>query len=65
MTPGDLPDGHPGLTERVLVAMAKAQLNWRAGRTITDASGPHYHHWEAILYVCRGCGAFDPPSDNS
>lgn len=60
--PGDVPDGHPGLTQRVLDAVARAKLNWQVSHEITDEDGPHLHHWEAILYVCRGCGAFDPPS---
>jgi hypothetical protein len=21
--------------------------------------GPHEHHWQAVLWWCRGCGAFD------
>jgi hypothetical protein len=55
--PGDVPPGHPGLTPRVLDAVAKARLNHRAAHQITDADGPHCHHWEAILWWCRGCGA--------
>ena len=57
--PGDVPEGHPGLTPRVLEALAIARLNHAVDHPITDNDGPHLHHWEAILYVCRGCGAFD------
>ena len=46
------------VTQRVLDAVARAELNWHR-QEITDAHGPHLHHWEAILYTCRGCGAFD------
>jgi hypothetical protein len=60
MTLGDLPEGHPGLTQRVLDAMERARLDVAEAHEITDEDGPHQHHWEAILWVCRGCGAFDP-----
>lgn len=56
--PGDVPDGHPGLTLRVLEAVARAQLQ-HDSHLVTDEDGPHSHHWEAILYRCRGCGAFE------
>jgi hypothetical protein len=57
--PGDVPEGYPGLTPRVLDAVAKARLHHNAGHPITDEDGPHLHHWEPILWCCRGCGAFD------
>jgi hypothetical protein len=60
MIPGDVPQGHPGLTQRVLDAVAKAKLGWHESREISDEDGPHEHHWQPILWVCRGCGAFDP-----
>ena len=63
-TPGDVPVGHPGLTQRVVDAVARAELTWRTAHPITDADGPHLHHWEPILWVCRGCRAFDPPGDD-
>jgi hypothetical protein len=59
MTLGDLPEGHPGLTQRVRDAMAKAELDVAESHEITDEDGPHAHHWQAILWWCRGCGAFD------
>jgi hypothetical protein len=63
--PGDVPADHPGLTQRVLDALARARRDWIAGayedHAITDAAGPHQHHWEPILWCCRGCGEFDPP----
>jgi hypothetical protein len=58
--PGDVPDDHPGLTPRVLDAVARARFNATC-HAITDEDGPHLHHWEPILWACRGCGAFDPP----
>jgi hypothetical protein len=58
MTPGDVLPGHPFLTARVCLAVAKARQNHRAHQ-ITDADGPHRHHWQAILWVCRGCGEFE------
>jgi hypothetical protein len=60
--PGAVPEGHPGLTQRVLEAAERARLARLSDGEITDADGPHAHHWQAILYVCRGCGEFDPPS---
>jgi hypothetical protein len=57
--PGGVPKGHPGLTPRVLQAVETAQLQPRASRPITDEDGPHRHHWQAVLWWCRGCGAFD------
>jgi hypothetical protein len=59
--PGAVPEGHPGLTPRVLRAVAIARLIYRANLRITDSDGPHLHHWEPILWACRGCGEFDPP----
>jgi hypothetical protein len=59
--PGAVPDGHPGLTPRVLHAVALARLIYRAKSQITDADGPHEHHYMPILWWCRGCGEFDPP----
>ncbi len=61
--PGGVPEGHPGLTLRVKRAIAIAEMTW-IHHPITDASGPHLHHWEPILWCCRGCGAFDPPYDD-
>jgi hypothetical protein len=55
---GAVPEGHPGLTPRVLHAIAISQLSW-ISHPITDGSGPHLHHWQPILWRCRGCGAFD------
>ena len=57
--PGDVPQGHPGLTPRVIDAVAKARSHPTVGHLITDDDGPHLHHWEAILWWCRGCGAID------
>jgi hypothetical protein len=57
--PGDVPEGHPGLTKRVLAAVARARPYPRAAHPITDDDGPHRHHWEPIPWWCRGCGAFD------
>jgi hypothetical protein len=61
--PGAVPPGHPGLTDRVVAAVEHAQMQCYFGdgihHGISDADGPHEHHWQAILYVCRGCGAFD------
>ena len=57
--PGGVPAGHPGLTPRVLDAVAKARLNPHVVHRITDADGPHQHHWQAVLWWCRGCGAFE------
>jgi hypothetical protein len=62
--PGDVPEGHPGLTPRVLDAVAKARLYHGIGHEITDADGPHQHHWEPILWWCHGCGACDPPGNS-
>jgi hypothetical protein len=63
--PGDVPDDHPGLTPRVQLAIHRARLlaEWdhHTDADITDASGPHQHHWEPILWWCRGCGQCDPP----
>jgi hypothetical protein len=56
--PGGVPDGHPGLTPRVLHAIAIARLSW-INHPITDDSGPHLHHWQPILWWCRGCGETD------
>lgn len=60
--PGAVPDGHPGLTARVLDAIAAARLSHYRGRPITDEDGPHLHHWQPILWWCRGCGAFEEDS---
>jgi hypothetical protein len=57
--PGRVPDGHPGLTSRVLEALAVARENPRATRRLTDDDGPHLHHWEPIMWVCRGCWAVE------
>jgi hypothetical protein len=57
--PGGVPAGHPGLTTRVLEAVAKARLNPPAAHPITDEDGPHLHHYQPILWWCRGCGAID------
>lgn len=57
--PGGVPDGHPGLTSRVVAAIAIARMKPQMLRAITDECGPHQHHWEPILWWCRGCGAFD------
>ena len=59
IVPGDVPVDHPGLTPRVLDAIAAARRRPRRHYPITDADGPHRHHWVPILWVCRGCGAFD------
>ncbi len=55
--PGGVSDGHPGLTPRVVAAIAWARLHHHDGHAVTDDDGPHEHHWQAILYWCRGCGA--------
>jgi len=57
--PGEVPEDHPGLTPRVRDAVAKARLSHNTSHLITDDDGPHLHHWEPILWACRGCGAFD------
>lgn len=57
--PGSVPEGHPGLTPRVLDAIAWARLHPRNGHVVTDEDGPHLHHWEPVLWWCRGCGAID------
>jgi len=57
--PRGVPEGHPGLTPRVLDAIATACLGHCVGHPITDDDGPHSHHWQPILWWCRGCGAFD------
>jgi hypothetical protein len=59
--PGYVPEGHPGLTPRVVHAVALARLIYRTNPYITDENGPHLHHWQPILWWCRGCGEFDPP----
>jgi hypothetical protein len=69
MTAGAVPLGgvHPGdlgLTDRVVAAVTKARRSPRVGHPITDQDGPHEHHWQAILWICRGCGEFDPPYDD-
>jgi hypothetical protein len=43
--PGDVPAGHPGLTPRVLGAIARARQRARMAHLITDEDGPHEHHW--------------------
>jgi hypothetical protein len=58
-TPGDVPDDHPGLTPRVLDAIRQARLNPRPEYVLTDDDGPHAHHWQPILWWCRGCGEFE------
>lgn len=58
--PGDVPEGHPGMTPRVRAAVARAtRYDYLDHHELTDADGPHNHHWVPILWVCRGCGAFD------
>jgi hypothetical protein len=57
--PGGVPEGHPGLTPRVLDAIATARSIRCVSRPITDDDGPHFHHWPPILWRCRGCGEFD------
>lgn len=57
--PGGVPEGHPGLTPRVLDAIATARLSRRVSHPLTDDDGPHSHHWQPILWWCLGCGAFD------
>jgi len=64
--PGGVSEGDPGLTPRVLEAIATArrieEYAWLAGEgehEITDANGPHQHRWQPILWVCRGCGAVE------
>jgi hypothetical protein len=44
------------LTPRVLDAIARARRTRRATHVVTDDDGPHEHHWQTILYWCRGCG---------
>jgi hypothetical protein len=38
--PGDVPDGHPGLTPRVIAAVARAALIQYHEHQITDEDGP-------------------------
>jgi hypothetical protein len=57
--PGDVPAGHPGLTPRVLAAIAIARLKPRRTYAITDADGPHRHHWQPFAWWCLGCGAIE------
>jgi len=45
----------------VIAAVARAALIQYHEHQITDEDGPHMHHWEPILWHCRGCGDFDPP----
>jgi len=61
--PGGVPEDHPGWTERVKRAVAIARMTW-ISHGITDASGPHLHHWEPIVWYCIGCGAIDPDITN-
>ncbi len=60
--PGGVSEDNPGLTREVLAALAIARRTHRVGQAITDKDGPHLHHWEPILWMCRGCGEFDPPA---
>jgi len=53
--PGHVPENHPGMTDRVRAAIAAAQLDHNRGHLVTDDDGPHKHHWDAIMWVCRGC----------
>lgn len=57
--PGGMREGHPDVTPEVLAALVVARRTWQPARALTDRDGPHLHHWEPILWVCRGCGEFD------
>lgn len=51
-----------GKASRVRDAIFRAQLHHDTDRLLTDDDGPHAHHWEPILWWCRGCGECDPAS---
>jgi hypothetical protein len=59
--PGGIAEGHPFLTPRVQDAVTTGRLTAHRPRPITDADGPHEHHWQAIevLYECSGCGTHE------
>jgi hypothetical protein len=57
--PGDVWDGHPFVTARVLAALAYARAHRHNGHRVTDADGPHEHHWQVVGWECLGCGAIE------
>ncbi len=50
--PGDVDYDNTGLTQRVLDAVEKARLNPHDGHHVTDADGPHRHHFAKRSSAC-------------